>query len=76
MSVELVLRAITHLTFFTALCLLGTSTLVAGINAANARVQTLCSHGGCSVVTPQVADGLTSPEHVRAVAAVLWKHKA
>lgn len=76
MSVELVLRAIAHLTLFSAICLLGTGTIVAGVNAANLRTAPLCSHDGCSVVHSQKADGLTSPGHIRAVAAVLWKTKA
>ena len=75
MSVELVLRAITHLTLFTAICLLGTGTIVAGVNAANLRTQPLCSHDGCTVVHAHDANGLTSPAHVRTVAAVLWKSK-
>lgn len=75
MSVELVLRAITHLTFFTTICLLGTGTIVAGVNAANLRAQPLCSHDGCTVVNAQDLNGLSSPEHIRAVAAVMWKSK-
>lgn len=75
MSVELVLRAITHLTLFTTMCLLGTGTIVAGVNAANLRTQPLCSHDGCAVVHAHDANGLNSPEHIRAVAAVLWKSK-
>ncbi len=76
MSVELVLRAITHLTLFTTMCLLGTGTIVAGVNAANLRTQPLCSHGGCAVVHAHDYNGLNSPEHIRAVSAVLWKSKA
>lgn len=75
MSVELVLRAITHLTLFTTICLLGTGTIVAGVNAANLRAQPLCSHDACTVVHAHDASGLDSPEHIRAVAAVLWKSK-
>lgn len=76
MSVVSVLRALSQLTLFSAICLLGTGTIVAGVNAANLRTIPLCSHDGCSVVHNQQSDGLTSPEHIRAVASVLWKKKA
>ena len=75
MSVEAVLRALSQLTLFSAICLLGTGTIVAGVNAANIRTVPLCSHDGCTVVNNLQADGLTSPGHIRDVATVLWKKK-
>ena len=76
MSVEAVLRALSQLTLFSAICLLGTGTIVAGVNAANLRTVPLCSHAGCTVVHNQEPTGLTSPEHIRDLAAALWKTKA
>lgn len=76
MSVVVVLRAMAHLTMFSAICLLGTGTIVAGVNAAAAKVIPLCSHDGCTVVHSRQADGLTNPDHIAAVAAVLWKKKS
>ncbi len=73
MSVDVVLRAMAQLTLFTAICLLGTGTIVAGVNAANLRSPPLCSFAGCQVVNVHQADGLTHPAHIEAVAAVLWK---
>jgi hypothetical protein len=76
MSAELVLRALSQLTLFSAICLVGTGTIVAGVHAANLRAIPLCSHDGCSVVYNHEADGLTSPAHIQGVATVLWKKKA
>jgi len=76
MSVVVVLRAMAHLLTFSALVLLGTGTIVAGVNAANAKTPALCAHPACTVVSPLDQTGLTSADHVKAVAAHLWKSKA
>lgn len=72
MSVVSVLRALSQLTLFSAICLLGIGSIVAGVNAANIRTVPLCTHSACTVVHDHQADGLTNPDHIKAVARALW----
>jgi len=60
---------------FSTLCLVATGTLVAGVNAAQTRPVPVCDGPGCSIAEPALANGLTSPAHLQAVASVMCKKK-
>lgn len=65
MSVVIVLRAMAHLVAFSAVCILATGTIVAGVSAAIEKPISVCSYPGCSFF-PTVADVSTNRAVVEA----------